>query len=675
MKSKIFILTALIFLSSVGNAEEAKPMYKFFGGYSLFRHEAKFDSLPGLSLANSDGNQDGKGYFLGFAYEIPLPYSMYFGLRCSFSHFDAEFEHQSEYSDLLAGGMLTNGNVAYNLRAKFSNINIMSYLKLYLIEGLAVSAGGFVAPFISKSYEQTESVTSEGAIFADTKSRERTKSGDFIGKKGVYGGLKFGVSYDIPISNLLAVTPELSYSLGMNNMLEQIDWKANSLNFGLSVCYALTPKSTKDTIEKREFVCDTLRIQCRDYKYETFSAGLADTVFSTTETADKFIKSRLIRRTDTLYQAVKYNLQLSSSADFVQVDLQDISQAFKIMNYVFFDENSEKPLSRYADFEEFAYDELKPNAVSLHENILNIIGYRMQKDKSGTITLQGSISKNEPNELAAKRCNAIKNYLVRKWKISDKRISISTQANRFTGYTANSDSALAEQQFVQIKAGNTTILDPIHFSNFNNISKIEPNELVFSTIGSNLDTITKWEFIAYQQNIELFHKVGKTALPESISVDFNLLAGEVDFTKPLEVTLAITNQNGAVTVESKEIAFKQNAPDAKTKRLALILFDIDDDRIPQVARVDVANFLKDIPPDASLKISGYSDILGDRAHNLQLSEKRVQSTLQLVKQLSPDTPIRSASSLGCDRFPPDVYSYRTPIERFLSRTVIIDIVY
>ena len=141
MKSKILILTVLIFLSSVGNAEEAKPMYKFFGGYSLFRHEAKFDSLPGLSLANSDGNQDGKGYFFGFAYELPLPYSMYFGLRCSFSHFDEKFEHQSEYSDLLAGGIPTNGNVAYNLRAKFSNIKIMSYLKLYLIEGLAVSAG------------------------------------------------------------------------------------------------------------------------------------------------------------------------------------------------------------------------------------------------------------------------------------------------------------------------------------------------------------------------------------------------------------------------------------------------------------------------------------------------------------------------------------------------------
>jgi len=99
---------------------------------------------------------------------------------------------------------------------------------------------------------------------------------------------------------------------------------------------------------------------------------------------------------------------------------------------VFFNEKSDGPatgtqkLVGSNEAGSFTLETLEPDAEKINSNTLDIVGLRMQKDKNIAIRIVGTLDgKSETNDkdLALKRAEFAKNYLVKNYGISPNRIT------------------------------------------------------------------------------------------------------------------------------------------------------------------------------------------------------------------------------------------------------------
>ena len=84
----------------------------------------------------------------------------------------------------------------------------------------------------------------------------------------------------------------------------------------------------------------------------------------------------------------------------------------------------------------------------------------------------------------------------------------------------------------------------------------------------------------------------------------------------------------------------------------------------------LARFLEH--PNATMKIYGYSDTIGDEEYNLKLSTQRAKTAYDILVRLG--IPIEKLSYRGYGEINP-IFSNKTPEGRFLNRTVQIYISY
>ena len=67
-------------------------------------------------------------------------------------------------------------------------------------------------------------------------------------------------------------------------------------------------------------------------------------------------------------------------------------------------------------------------------------------------------------------------------------------------------------------------------------------------------------------------------------------------------------------------------------------------------------------------------MLGNDEVNRQLSSNRAKNTQSFIKKLEPNALFTDAVCVSAESFPPGIISYFSPAERFLSKTVQIEII-
>ena len=120
------------------------------------------------------------------------------------------------------------------------------------------------------------------------------------------------------------------------------------------------------------------------------------------------------------------------------------------------------------------------------------------------------------------------------------------------------------------------------------------------------------------------------------------------------------------------IPVRIDTSDIEIQRLSLILFGIASDRVPEHSRKNLTDFIKENYKSGEVKIFGYTDILGNPSSNKILAESRAENVAKVIKEVSPELKISEKLGIASERFPPGIFSYSTPSERFLSRTVYIE---
>ncbi|TDE44430.1 flagellar motor protein MotB [Flavobacterium rhamnosiphilum] len=380
-----------------------------------------------------------------------------------------------------------------------------------------------------------------------------------------------------------------------------------------------------------------------------------------------------------------------------------MTEIFPLRNYVFFNEGSTEIPNRYVlltkdqvkDFKEDQLETFAPKNLSdrskrqmtVYYNVLNIIGDRMQKNPSATITLVGSSEKGPADGLVMSE--SIKTYLVNVFAINPSRITTKGQdkpnipseqpggtlelvllreGDRRVSIESNSPDLLMEFQ-----SGPDAQLKPVQIVALQE-APVE-SYVTFNNKGAN-EALSSWslQVTDEQGKVQSFGPYtqdevsipGKTILGSRPEGDYKVkMIGQTKSGKIVEKETPVHMVLWTPTKMEEGIRYSIIYEFNKSKAISIYEKYLTEVVTPK------------IPVGATVIIHGHTDIIGEEVHNQDLSLARANDVKKILES--------SLSKAGRNDVKFEVtgegenenkspFENKTPEERFYNRTVIIDII-
>lgn len=660
--------------------------------FNINKHKVDFSSLPDIPNCCPKFNEgSGNGHSFGLLYELPLPFSSGIGLRISYSSIGGKLS-STENTFLKVDTTITQGIFEHTIDTKINVLNFNPYLIFKPFSFFNITFGGYAGYITQKDYEQKETIIEpkDRGVFVDTEKRTRNESsGEIKQTNNVNAGLSIGANLNFPLNKQksLILSPEVFYFFGLSEIVKDRYWKINNLCFGLSLKYSPLPeipKPPEDIFRRiKKTIIDTIFVIKEDIEKSFFKTG-KEIKTELKERTDKNLVTitEMINRTDTLFKKSKPIVNIELNSPLIYAGTRFVTQAFPLLPIIFFKANSDEIEDFYeltGNPDDFSEQALDVSSLNFHWNIINIIGSRLKNNPSAKINISGyadSTTEKSDCNLARRRAEKIKNLLTKIWKIEEERINIilkelNCSPNEPT--QSKNDSGFAENRRVEFSSDDSNILAPIVRKRSLEKIDIEPKQLQFNTLKSTRKGIKYWKITAKQNNNTIISNSGIGSPPDIIneSID-NLLKSGLISNYPLQIEFSMTDYDNQSETFITNIPVRIDTSDIEIQRLSLILFGIASDIVPEHSRKNLTDFIKENYKSGEVKIFGYTDILGNPSSNKILAESRAENVAKVIKEVSPELKISEKLGIASERFPPGIFSYSTPSERFLSRTVYIE---
>jgi len=701
--SKKYWLLAICFIIAIyshaqgvdNNEDELNLRYSIFGSYILSEYNAGFPNLPDVpSCCPFYTNGKGNGLSFGIGFDYELPYDLFVGLRIAYADLSGDFQTQ-EHTTVRIDDGIQDGLFEHVINAKLHEIAFQPVLTYSPIENFELYAGGHIGVMAIRNYIHYEEIIlpKDRGVFEDTKSRIRNYSeGEIPQANIVNGAVLLGASYLFPMNNTktLFIAPEFFYSHGLTNVVKNTDWKINTFRLGLSIKYfpkEIAPEPFEVEPPREDFrqilVLDTIVIESEKVVRTELIQG-QPTFDRDEQLVDNTLRiTEITKRVDTLFTRPDPTVEMNFSTPIINIQTHYVTEAFPILPVIFFEDNSPNIIEFHSQLEEksdFSTSNLETNPVLFNKEILNIIGERLSNNLDAKISVKAfadSITEDGNCELALKRAENIRDYLSTIWQIDIGRIDIDQSKRNCTPYQptfSENDSGFAENRRAVIMSDSPDILAPILRERYSEVVKVEPEIIELDPKGTTEIGIREWEIIGLQDGKEIFRKKG-TGKPQLVTEEINRFKADalMDGNK-LDIIFNVTDVEGNKGSETKTIKIIKDVSELEVERLSLILFDVSSDRIPNHAKPGVEDLMQSLNDSTKIRIIGYSDVLGPFDFNKGLSEQRAKNTEHLVRTFVPNANIIEMKGVGSLEFPPGIHSYLSPTERFLSRTVRIDLI-
>ena len=380
-----------------------------------------------------------------------------------------------------------------------------------------------------------------------------------------------------------------------------------------------------------------------------------------------------------------------------------VRETFPLRNYVFFNEGSTEIPNRYVllrkdevkDFREDQLEVFTPKELSgrskrqmtVYHNVLNILGDRMVKNPTSTVTMKGASMEGAQDGKAM--AEATKKYLVDVFGINPVRIAtegrikpvipseqpggqlelaLLREGDRRVSITSSYPELLMEFQ-----SGNDVPLKPVEI----NVVQEAPLDsyVTFNAVGADA-AFSSW-------SMELKDKQGKVQkfgpyTKESISMPGKTILGsspEGDY----KVTMIGQTKSGKVIRKETTAHLVLWAPPVEEEmmRFSIIYEFNNSDAIAMYDKYITEVVTPKIPKNGTVIIHGHTDIIGGEDANLKLSLARandVKGIMQKALAKSNRTDVKfDVRGFGEDESLAP-FDNKFPEERFYNRTVIIDII-
>ncbi|MFN8361052.1 MAG: OmpA family protein [Candidatus Kapaibacterium sp.] len=667
MKLRLFLILLLIAgsvsASAQNTADKVRTRYGIYGDFGLNTHSANFQKLPGVpSCCPRYEDGSGSGISLGALMEFPLAENMLLSMRVGYSSLNATLK-TTEPLPVIINGQLTDIFSEHSVAATLSSVGIEPLVGYKVFGDMYLQLGGRLGLMMQKGYEQKEQIK-DGypGTFGDGRRVNNELSGDIPNASGIAASLMFGGSYDLPLNKdrTFILAPEVFYSLGLNQIASDLDWKANTLRFGIALKYSPKPAVAAPSEPVKEVVPERKEIAVEKAKTYALSASIS--AVSVDAAGNETPKATSFR-----------------VEEFVS------SQMSPLLNYIFFDENSSDLPARYTRLDkgatnDFQVEKLRDaSTIDVYYQVLNVIGKRMtQAPPSASITLTGTnadVGAEKGNTaLSRSRAESIKNYLVTNWNIDESRIKIDAPRN-LPEKPSNPEKpeGAAENRRVEIRASLPEIIDPVIINDTivtaTPMIRFRPKAVAEAGLFS-------WKLTASQKGKTLKEFTGRSTLDEVIEWKSDEDRRTIPRTdEPIRYALDVRDQagqaagaTGDLPVELISIQKKRSEQleDKQIDRYNLILFDFDKADLSATNTKLVDFIKKKISPDATVTITGYSDDVGDDEYNLRLSGERAKSAARALNA-------KGATVKGVGETQP-LFVNNLPEGRFYNRTVEIVVI-
>ncbi|NDP28264.1 MAG: OmpA family protein [Flavobacterium sp.] len=413
----------------------------------------------------------------------------------------------------------------------------------------------------------------------------------------------------------------------------------------------------------------------------------------------KFGQGRLIPKPEDEVLLKDAEVQFSVVAPANEPTKLRVKEVFPLRNYVFFDAGSTEIPSRYKllkteEVKDFKEDQLQmvtpvnqsgrsERQMNVYYNVLNILGDRMIKNPSTTITLVGS-SEQGPKEGKA-MAESVKVYLVNVFGIKASRITTKGQTkpnipSMQAGGTLELDLLREGDRRVSIESSSPILLQEFQSGSDKSSEAVPMQEapmesyVVFDVKGAN-EAFSTW-------TIQLVDENGKTQsfgpyTQESVSLSTQSILG--DKTQgDYKVTLTGQTKSGKVVTKETTSHIVRWEPAKIEEGLRYsVIYEFNESKAINIYDKYLTEVVAPkIPANGTVIIHGHTDIIGGDAHNLELSQARandVKGILERALAKSGRTDVKfDVSGYGEDENK-SPFTNKFPEERFYNRTVIIDI--
>jgi outer membrane protein OmpA-like peptidoglycan-associated protein len=378
---------------------------------------------------------------------------------------------------------------------------------------------------------------------------------------------------------------------------------------------------------------------------------------------------------------------------------RQVSETLPLLNYVFFDKESNKIPNRYTLLNQnqasnFKEEQLEKEEtanmtgrsarqINVYHNILNIVGDRLRSNPESTISLSGaSLNGADEGKVFAEE---IKEYLVSVFGINSSRITTQGRVKPIvpseqpggskeltllrTGDRRVDITSASPELLLEVGGG---MMKPIQIT----ANQVDPldSHVIFNVDGAE-EVLKSWSIAMTDENgtVQNFGPYtknqgsfpGKTILGNRSSGDYKV------------VMTGVTKKGETVKKESTVRLVKQDDLIEKGYRYS-ILFDFDKTKTITSYNDFLKNTVAPLIADGStVIIHGHTDVVGSEDYNYTLSKERAMETQKLLNNALKSSGKNNVKfeTLG---FGEDVnnapFDNSTPEERFYNRTVIIDII-
>jgi outer membrane protein OmpA-like peptidoglycan-associated protein len=646
---RMMLLATLVHVGMAQPSDDERMKVGVFGHARLNLHVADFRQLPGVPCCGPgfDGGS-GLGLGIGALVDLPLSERWMLQVRGMYASLGGDLTVDEQRTVNLFGEAVP-GVFRHTIDASIGAVGIEALIGYHPVQRLTIGIGPTLLLPITTTYTQTEEIIEPSVGGFDFRAQQRSRtigSGDLPSTTRLQLAATLQASYDIPLdaAHHWFLTPEFGASLAFINVVDFTDdassWKVHGLRGGLAVKYA----------------------PFRD-------DGPSDPSYAGALNGSISASGLAIDGTETPNITIRVEEFLTT-------------QMKPLLPYVFFDEGRSDIPGRYvlrapsttASFEEQQLHQA--SMLETYHEILNIIGKRMQLNGAAALTLTGCTSdqgrEKGATELARQRAERVKQYLVEHWKIAPERIAIEARGLPSRPSNVNDADGIIENRRVEIAANDPRILDPVWTTD--TARTVDPPGVRFRTLATAEAGLASWSVVASQDGTAIKEFHGNDAVPSFI--DWNMqddqrhvprAPGELDYKLVLRDAAGRTAEadGPSIDVEQRTIQYKrkERIKDKEIDRYALIGFEFADAGItPANARL-LDRITSKITLNATIRIDGHTDRIGDADYNKRLSVDRARSVANRI-----GTQNVSVSGHGDSRL---LYDNDLPEGRFYSRTVNI----
>ncbi len=701
-KTAVMLLLALLLVSSPLQAQKvdssARTRFGVFGQFAYNMHRAAFAKLPGVpNCCPQFTDAVSNSYALGALFDIPLNNVFGFSLRASYTPTPALFRAtESNPRTALqntAGEAIVGSSFFHEINANLGSAGLEAMFTIKPLtgttrtdDGLTVLLGARAGYMLQRDFKQQEQTFADSVIFVDTKSRLRNVvSGNALPESNVYAiSLMGGVAWEIPLNakRTVYITPEVFYSFPLTPVIPSSalngSWSVHQIRAGIALKFAPERKVIDTSSAPPQTPPENTTVIVGTPPTKTETKRPPETGV---ETGTKELSATLtavgVERDGKELPDVTFRVE-----EFLSTNLRPL------LPYVFFEQGSDNIPERYdrlaaRDVRDFHVDKLHNyEMLETYHHIMNIVGRRMKSYPRAKLTITGcndntAVGERGNTALSYRRAKAVRDYLANVWDIDTARMPIQVRNLPATPTVSNTklydNEVVQENRRTEFSSDTWEILEPIKTTD--TVRTVSPPSIRFRPrVMLPQGNVKEWRLQVRQDGQKLKEFWGTGNIPAIL--DWNLTENQATIPRaptPLEYTLSVVDDAGnrlsaqgsspveQITIQRKR---RERLKDREVDRYSLILFDFDKSNLTNTQN-RIASFIKtQIQPEATVRISGYTDYTNPLDYSLRLSKARARETASAL-DLMKKAEVRGLGKTVL------LYDTEIPEGRFYCRTVTI----